>query len=203
LIPNNTRLQWILVLASLVAYAGNTWLNTWEREGEARAIAAGFMVGTLMFVWAAIWAASTRGADRKFNFRRHAAVIATGALVALLFAVTFEWLQFFFPDAEAVYILAGLFGIVFIAALVAEHLGVRTMMSLKRRWRAGFVVSVISFVVAGLIGMTRDTERFTDVAEVVGNMKPINDNLVPAMTPSEFASDLKDLQQAVDSLVKK
>ncbi|MBC8088719.1 MAG: FHA domain-containing protein [Phycisphaerae bacterium] len=200
-VPTGANWQRGILCATVGVLLLNYWLNSTTRDGWTPAISGTIGVVVAASVWSVIWGATTRGADRKLNFARHL-VITSAALLALLSVyVLAGWSQFLFPAADIVMGLLLLPFIVVFMAWIAEHLGVSTMMSANRRWRAGGIVMGSLILIAALAAKSRDDKRPHDEASIDASLKPVSDRFVPTITVPEFAGELSKLQKEVDKLL--
>jgi hypothetical protein len=191
-----------VVAVMIVGYACNAWLSDTSRSSGSAVFAAALGVATFAFLWAAVWSVAGRGADRRHHLLGHVAVISLALLVLLVWDGLNDWLTFLFPGASfdvALYLAVIL---VVLAGVVSGHLTISQVMTPKRRWRAGLIVSASVVVLVMLAGIVKD-DKFTDVPKFPGVLKPLSAQLVPTRSLDQFRTDVQELKSDVDETIKK
>lgn len=197
-----TNLGRLTVVAVMIAsYACNAWLGNTTRSSGSAVFAAALAVTAMAFIWAAVWSIAARNPDRRHHLLGHVLVISLALIVLLVWDGVNEWLTFLFPDASISSVLYLVVILVVLAGIVAGHLTISHVMTPKRRWRAGLIVSGSAVLLVVLAGIVKD-DKFTDVPKFPGVLKPLPAQLVPTGTLAEFSRDLQKLKSDVDETVK-
>jgi hypothetical protein len=150
---------------------------------------------------AGAWAVALRGAERRFQMRGHLAVTSAAVIVMILSTTTADWLQFFFPDADAPTLVFSAVVLATLAALIAGHLTVAGALTKRRRWQVGLGVSATLFVGAMLIGLAQD-EKFSDVPKFPAQLKPVSPRIVPTQTVDQFVKAMANARDEADKAAK-
>jgi hypothetical protein len=193
-----------LVLAALTmaAFGLNAWLASSARSSASDAVTAVLGYATLVAVWAGLWSVASRIILHQFRFFGHVAVVSASVLVGMSWNVVQSWLSFFFPDAGLVTVLAFLSALALVGALVTAHLSLSSMMSRRRRWRAGLIVSGSLLAITALVSFTSD-DTFSDVPKFPAVLKPVAPALIPTKSIDQFEAVAQDLKTQADQLAKK
>jgi hypothetical protein len=193
--------QWAVFGGTSVLLLVNSWLGSTGRDGWTPAVSGLLAIFVMASLWAVIWGATTRGADRRLNFVRHLAITTTAVLLMFLLFNTETWTAFFFPGSEAFKAFAVITFILILTAWIAEHLAVSTLLSAKKRWRAGAIVSGFFILITVLAYNSRNANKTYDEPSIDTSLKPLSDRIVPATTVPKFVQELSDLQKEVDKLL--
>ncbi|MEP6731258.1 MAG: FHA domain-containing protein [bacterium] len=197
-----TRGRLTLALIMVLAYAFNTWLGDTDRSSGSSVFGAALAFAAFAALWATVWSFVGRAIVRRFEFAGHVAVISLAMTAMLAWSTAHDWLAFFFPDARILQLLYMGIVLALLAALVAGHLSLSTILPRKRQWRAGFIVSgimAVLFIVAALVA----DDKFSDVPKFANQLKPIRAAWIPTKTPTEFSGVMRELKDEVDKAAKK
>lgn len=190
------------VIGAAVGIAAlNAWLASVDADTGINIFAGVMAVVVMLLIWSGIWSASARGADRRFNFAAHLAVASLIAVAMFVYSTISEWMAFLFPAAE---FLSSLEGFVYLGALawaVAAHLEVPHLLTPKRRWRTGLVVSGIALGLA-MLATLLDTDDFTHIPEFQGQLKAVPASLVPTTTTEQFLTVMREVKGEADEAAK-
>lgn len=192
----------LLVCVTLAVLGLNTWLGSSARSSAGDTVGEVLGYAILITIWAGMWSIASRIILHQFRFFGHLAVISALVLVALGWSVTQSWLSFFFPDAGLTRVLAFLFGLALVSALVIGHLGLASTMPRRRRWRAGAMVAGSLLAITALVSFTKD-DSFSDVPKFAAVVKPAAPALIPTKSIDQFESMTQQLEEQVDQLAKK
>lgn len=194
------QLAFVAAVATVLGWW--TWLGTWTRHGGSEAVAATLGLLVLLVIWAGVWSVASRIIAQRFRFLAHLAVASGGLLGAAVLEALGEWGGFLFPD----HILGRPLGIAVwfavVATLVATHLALASSLTPRRRWLAGAVTAAIVFAGGVAIWMV-NKDRFTNVAEFNGVVKPAPAALLPAHDVEELEDVAADLRKRVDALAER
>lgn len=192
----------LLVCVALTVLGLNTWLGSSARSSAGDTVGEVVGYAILITIWAGMWSVASRIILHQFRFFGHVAVISALVLVALGWSVTQSWLSFFFPDAGFTRVLAFLFGLALVSALVIGHLGLSSTMPRRRRWRAGALVAGSLLAITALVSFTKD-DSFSDVPKFAAVVKPAAPAVIPTKSIDQFESMTQRLKEQVDHLAKK
>jgi hypothetical protein len=192
----------VLAAVTLTALGLNTWFGSSARSSAGDAVGDVLGYAALVAIWAGLWSIASRIILHQFRFFGHVAVVSALVFVALVWSVAESWLSFFFPDARLLTVLAFLFGLALIGALVIGHLGLASTMPRRRRWRAGAIVSGALLAITALVSFTKD-DSFSDVPKFAGEVKPVAPAVIPTKSIDQFESMTQGLKTQVDQLAKK
>ena len=181
------------------ALAWVTWLGSYTASPGSEV--AGTTLGILLIAatWAGIWAVASRIVVQRFRFFGHLAVVSTITLAGFALVAVDEWATFLFPDGAWKNFLAGVAGLLLIAALVAGHLALSSTMSRRRRWTAGLATCAVVLAIGAVFTLVED-RSFSDVAAFSANLKPFPARWLPTATVEEFGQVEGDLKTQVDAL---
>ncbi len=193
--------QLAVSLAAIAAIAVSSWLSTTDRSSVSTAIGAAAAYAAMAALWAGVWAVASRATVHRFGFAAHFAVVSAVALVALAWTTIEEWLAFLFPDAGLIEVLSTLMVVGLVAALIAGHLALSSLMPRARRWVWGASIAIGAIGIAGLAALTTD-DTFTDVPTFSGMLKPVTPGLIPTATVTEFGEAMAELKKDVDEMAE-
>lgn len=202
-VPTTPKWQWAILGTACAVFLVNYWLGSTARDGWTPAISGTIGVFIALSLWSVIWGAATRGADRKLNFMRHLVIASTATLALFLLFLIGDYSQFLFPGAEGLLAFPVLSMLAVSVVWIVEHLAVSTVMTSRKRWRAGVVTAGFVVLAPLLISKSRDARRPDDEASISTTLKPLDDRFVPANTVQEFAAALIKLRKEVDKEVDK
>ena len=192
-----TRGRVVTIGAMLAMVALTSLLGHTEKDlGQDVFIAVLASAGVLL-VWSWIWALATRGADRRLRLPGHLAVAALVTLVLIAYGALEDWLRFMFPDAGILEVISWCAMLASLAWLVAAHLAVPKVLSRKRRWRAGLIVSGVLLAIAG-VGTLLGNDEFSDVPTFPKQLKRMPAALVPSTSTEQFLDVMRDVKARAD-----
>jgi pSer/pThr/pTyr-binding forkhead associated (FHA) protein len=198
--------SWILGLASLfivllVLLLGN-YFESYERFNLARSLSETLTTLSMVFAWAGMWSLLSRVVIGRFHYAEHFALAGGAILVALLFSISAEWLEFLRPSLPALWV-ASVFGSgALLAALVFGHLGwASSMLRRSRLWAALGVSAVV--IGAGAIADYAARNTFNTVMEYSGVIKAIDSRWLPAVSVDQFIADSQKVKRELEALVQK
>jgi len=198
--------SWCVGLASLfivllVLMLGN-YFESYERFNLARSLSETLTTLSMVFAWAGMWALLSRVVMGRFHYAEHFALAGGAILVALLFNISAEWLEFLRPSLPALWI-ASVFGSgALLAALVFGHLGwASSMLRRSRLWAAlGVSAAVIG---AGAITDYAARNTFTTGMEYSGVIKAVDSRWLPAVSVDQFIADSQKIKRELEALAQK
>ena len=199
--PTTPRRQVALAVGAAFAFAGWSWLTSFEGSGLGDVVSGVTGFAILGAAWAAMWAVASRATVRRFNYLGHFAVVAGVVLLGLWWSIAEDWLAFFFPDAALLEVVSTVTLIATLCVLIAGHLAFASTMSRRRRWRLGLVIAGGAIGILGLAALAA-TEEFTDVPTFSNSLKPVRDDLIPTSSVEDFSAAIRDLKRDVDELAK-
>ena len=199
LAPRGSALLITLVTA-ISAYFG--WASSVQRSTVSDTLGAALAGFGVVMLWAGVWSVLTRGSDRQFRFRGHAAVVSGVILVGMIAVTVSQWTTFLFPAADGVSLLFSLVLLALVAALIIGHLTVAGAMTARGRLYVGLGVCAGFLALAGLGVMMKD-ENFSDVPAFAAGLKPVPGGRVPSMNISEFVDGLDELKAEADEAAAK
>ena len=98
--------SWSLGLASLVILLVvlllENYFDSYERFYVARSLSETLTTLSMVFAWAGMWSLLSRVVIGRFHYAEHFALAGGAILVALLFNISAEWLEFFRPSAVVI-----------------------------------------------------------------------------------------------------
>lgn len=188
------------ILAMLAAVAFNTWWGNTEKSSGMPVFTTLLGAAAVLLLWGSIWAAAARGPDRRFHLVGHLAVASLVTLALLGFTIADQWLNFLFPDTTILPIVSSAVLLGAIAWLIAAHLAVSDLLTRRKRWRAGFVVSGILLLLIGL-GAMLDDDEFSDVPVFAQQLKNAPVALIPSNSTDEFLAVMRDVKNRADEAV--
>jgi hypothetical protein len=186
-----------IIGATLTALALNTWWGNTEAASGMPVFSTLLAAGAILLLWSLIWATAARARDRRFQLLDHLAVASLVTLALLGYTIVDEWLTFLFPDTA---ILPFVSSAIFLGALawgIAAHLAVPRVMTARKRWRAGFIVSGVLLLLI-VTGSLLDEDEFTDVPVFAQQVKGVPVGLVPSSTTTEFLDVMREVKSRAD-----
>ena len=148
----------------------------------------------MVFAWAGMWSLLSRVVIGRFHYAEHFALAGGAILVALLFSISAEWLEFLRPSLPALWV-ASVFGSgALLAALVFGHLGwASSMLRRSRLWAALGVSAVV--IGTGAIADYAARNTFKPRWSIPGSSKPstlAGCRLSPSINSSRIAKKSKE-----------
>ncbi len=191
-----------LAATAALAMGFNMWLGSAERASGSSAVSTALGFILLAVVWAAIWAAIGRVAIHRFSFALHLAVVSAAFLVLLAIITVQDWLNFLFPDSDAVTTLAAIVNFSLVAALIAWHLRFSSGLRPRHRWRIGIMGAAIAVGIGAVFSLT-EKETFSDVPVFSSAIKPVATKWIPTSTLEDFSQVSRSLKEQVDAMSAK
>ena len=188
----------VLVVVLLV----NSFFGSYERLNIARSLSEALMTFSMVLVWAGLWALVSRIVLNRFHYGQHFVLACAAIVVSLMVGTAAEWIEFFFPASQALWVTAIVASGFILGVLIYGHLGLASSMWLRSRFWAGLAVSV---AVTGLGVMIDYDNRssFSTVMEYSAILKPIEPALLPATTMERFIDSTHHLKKELDALAQK
>jgi len=190
-----------LFIVLLVLMLGN-YFESYERFNLARSLSETLTTLSMVFAWAGMWSLLSRVVIGRFHYAEHFALAGGAILVALLFNISAEWLEFLRPSMPALWVVS-LFGSgALLAALVFGHLGwASSMLRRSRLWAAlGVSAAVIG---AGAIADYAARNTFTTEMEYSGVVKAVDSRWLPAVSIDQFIADSQKVKRELEALAQK
>ena len=198
--------SWSLGLASLVILLVvlllENYFDSYERFYVARSLSETLTTLSMVFAWAGMWSLLSRVVIGRFHYAEHFALAGGAILVALLFNIIAEWLEFFRPSMPVLW-GASLFGSgALLAALVFGHLGwASSMLRRSRLWAALGVSAVV--IGTGAIADYAARNTFNTAMEYSGVIKAVDSRWLPAVSIDQFIADSQKVKRELESLAQK
>jgi hypothetical protein len=189
-----------MISATLTAVALNAWWGNTGKSSGMPVFTTLIGAGALLMLWSSIWAAATRGPDRRFHLAGHLAVASLVTLTLLGYTIADEWLVFLFPDATVLPVVSSVVLLGAVAWVVAAHLAVPGLLTPRKRWRAGFIVSGVLLLLIGM-GTLLDDDEFSDVPVFAQQVKNVPLSLIPSASTEEFLAVLREVKDRADEAV--
>ncbi len=197
----STQGRLLISALALLGFSAYSWSGSYVRSSASDVFTGTLVFAIMAAIWAGIWSVASRVSVQRFHFVGHFAVISAMAVIALGLAITDEWLTFFFPDAGLVMVPSTVAAVLLLTTLVAWHLSLSSTMPRRRRWRAGFIVTVTVFAIGALATFAED-DSFTDVPTFSGVVKPVAAGWVPTATVEDFGGVMLELKDEVDEMAR-
>lgn len=183
--------------AMLAALAVNSWWGNTEESSGMSVFTTVLGVAFLVLLWASVWGAAARGADRRFHLAGHLAVASLAMLALLAYTIANEWLTFLFPDLGILPIIDSAVMLGVVTWIVAAHLAVPNLLTRRKRWRAGFIVSGVLVALIG-VGTLLDSDEFSDVPVFEQQLKHLPSSVVPYKTTAQFLGMMREVKERAD-----
>jgi hypothetical protein len=186
-------------VAATAALGWITWLGSFAASPGSQVANTTMGILLIAALWAGIWAVAGRIVVQKFRFLGHLAAVLTITLCGFVLVAADEWATFLFPNSAWKNFLAGVAGLVLIAALVAGHLALSSTMPRRRRWSVGLATSAVVLAIGAVFTLAED-QSFSDVPDFSATLKPFPARWLPTATMEEFGLVEDDLKTQVDAL---
>jgi pSer/pThr/pTyr-binding forkhead associated (FHA) protein len=153
-------------------------------------------------IWAGTWAILGRIISQRFFYQGHLVIASIASLVALALVTAGGWITFLFPGSFVWDAIVTVGAMAFVAATVTAHLGLATHIRRERLVRTAITVCATMLTLVGVSELL-DSERFSDIPSLVGELKPLRPGLVPAMSVADFGQAVAGLREETDELAAK
>ena len=198
--------SWSLGLASLVILLVvlllENYFDSYERFYVARSLSETLTTLSMVFAWAGMWSLLSRVVIGRFHYAEHFVLAGGAILVALLFSISAEWLEFLRPSLPALWV-ASVFGSgALLAALVFGHLGwASSMLRRSRLWAALGVSAVV--IGTGAIADYAARNTFTTAMEYSGVIKAVDSRWLPTVSIDQFIANSQKVKRELEALAQK
>jgi hypothetical protein len=190
-----------LFIVLLVLLLGN-YFDSYERFNLARSLSETLTTLSMVFAWAGMWSLLSRVVIGRFHYAEHFALAGGAILVALLFSISAEWLEFLRPSLPALWV-ASVFGSgALLAALVFGHLGWASSMLRRSRLWAAFGVSAV-VIGTGAIADYAARNTFNTAMEYSGVIKAVDSRGLPTVSIDQFIANSQKVKRELEALAQK
>ncbi|MGH7870668.1 MAG: hypothetical protein ACREQO_00460, partial [Candidatus Binatia bacterium] len=189
----------VLVLVFLVL---DSFFGSYERLNVAKSLTESVTTLSMVLVWAGSWALVSRIVFGRFFYMQHFALACAAIVVSMIVHTAAEWIEFFLPISQALWIAAVIGGGMIFAALVYGHLGLASVMRRRSRLWAGLGVSA-AVIGVGVIADYANRNTFSTAMEYSAVLKPIDAALVPASSVDRFMVRTEKLKKELSILAQK
>ena len=200
--PTTTWARLGIVLVTLIAVGVSAWLDDTTRSAANEVVSVTLGVASFLALWAGLWSIASRIIVHQFRFLGHLAVAASFALAAMIWELIESWLLFLFPNPGILSAVGYVIAALLIAALVAGHLSLASVLTRRLQWRVGAIAAATVMGITLLSVLTK-ADSFSDVPKYPATVKPIAANLVPTETIDQFEASTRKIKDDVDQLAKK
>lgn len=187
----------IFLLLCLESYLGMI-----EHGSVARVIAEPVFTVATLLVWAGLWALASRVVVGRFHFNPHVVIVSSAVAAFFVLGFGSDWLEFLFPAIPASWAAGALGSAVILAALLYAHLGFASALRRPSRLRAALLLSV-AIAGASLISDFAARNKFSNVMEFSGILKPIDRAWLPATSIDGFIDLSRDLERELNALAER
>lgn len=180
----------------------DSYLGMIERGSVARVVAEPVFTLAMLLVWSGLWALASRVVVGRFNFNPHVVIVSSAVAGFFVLGYSSEWMEFLFPAVPTMRAAGVLGSAMIVAALVYAHLGFASAMRRNSRVWAALSLSATMAGVS-LISDLAGRNKFSNVMEFSGILKPIDAAWLPATSIDEFIERSRRLEQELDALAEK